>query len=95
MSAIIDDGGPAFPSEAVISTAFGELNSAKGTRFTIEGGMSLRDYFAGQALAGVVGLCVNDARLVNEKVEEMLARKAFLMADAMLEARNKKQEDSE
>lgn len=57
--------------------------------------IDLRDYFAGQALAGVVGLCVNDARLANEKVEEMLARKAFLMADAMIEARNKKQEDSE
>ena len=45
-------------------------------------GMTLRDYFAGQALAGITG---------DPSVEDMdqneIARAAYLYADAMLEAR--------
>jgi hypothetical protein len=47
-----------------------------------EDGMTLRDYFAGQALAGITG---------DPSVEDMdqneIARAAYLYADAMLEAR--------
>jgi hypothetical protein len=47
MSAETKDGGPAFPSEQG-STPEGTWNQ------TYSAGMSLRDYFAGQALAGLV-----------------------------------------
>lgn len=62
------DGGPAFPL-------------ADGTRDD-EGGMTLRDYFAGQAIAG---LCCRDAT----RMTDTLAQEAFEVADAMLAERNK------
>lgn len=43
---IKDNGGPAFPSEQG-ETLSGEWNQ------TYDSGMTLRDYFAGQALAGM------------------------------------------
>jgi len=42
----IDDGGPAFPCEA--------LANHRDTEATKFRGMSLRDWFAGQALAGLL-----------------------------------------
>ena len=71
---VIDDGGPAFPfdPEACGST----------TR-----GMSLRDYFAGQALAGI--LAGRQSRLedwVDGAVRNMSVS-AYLIADAMLAAK--------
>ena len=70
----IDDGGPAFP--------WGE----HGTRL---GGLTMRDWFAGQALAGemanseagVFSNTVTDAVLLK------VARLHYRMADAMLAAR--------
>lgn len=64
MSEKPDDGGPAFPL-------------ADGTRDD-EGGMSLRDYFAGQAL---IAYASSD--------EENAARNAYRCADAMLRERAK------
>jgi hypothetical protein len=75
MSAIIDDCGPAFP--------FWELNSAKGTRFTIEGGMTIRDYFAASAISG---------RFMFGFSEDVIARSAYELADAMIAERNKQRE---
>lgn len=51
--------------------------------------MTLRDWFAGQALAGVVTACRNDTRKGDETHEEMFARKAYAIADAMLAEREK------
>lgn len=65
MSAI-NDGGPAFPSLAHMSCPQG---------------MSLRDWFAGQAAAGLAS--IEDAS--NLKVAEW----AYEVADAMLAARSK------
>jgi hypothetical protein len=48
---------------------------------------TLRDEFAGQALAGVIVTCQGDTRLLNETSPEMFARKSYEVADAMLEAR--------
>lgn len=59
MSKPIDDGGPAFPN-----------NDAHGCAFS---GMTLRDYFAGQALAG---LCANSGLFA--KLAEL---RAFLLED--------------
>lgn len=49
-------------------------------------GMSLRDYFAGQALAGM--LC--DIKCVGES--EYIAKWAYRYADAMLDERQKERE---
>ena len=69
-----DDGGPAFPHE--------ELND-DGSFFSVHKGMSLRDWFAGQAL--------NQAtrEIWAEHKFEDVAKRCYLFADAMLEARNK------
>ena len=64
-----NDGGPAFP-----------CTDAKG--FTSEG-MSLRDYFAGQALAGLIA-CPNTSG-----DEKAFACNAYKFADAMLAEREK------
>jgi len=45
-------------------------------------GMTLRDWFAGQALAGI---CVG----VDDPNEPWIAQKAYQIADAMMEARKK------
>lgn len=48
------------------------------------GGMSLRDWFAGQALAGVCG--ANGVGWLNDQVLGQLVADAYAIADAMLEA---------
>jgi hypothetical protein len=63
-----DDGGPAFP-----------LPSEPG--FPAELGMTLRDYFAGQALVAIA------AKLNGKLYPSGAARIAYDMADAMLKKR--------
>ena len=75
----INDGGPAFPCEEQIRCN-GEVVDTR--KFT---GMSLRDYFAGQALAG---LCASQWGGL-QKVDTFVER-SFEMADAMLKAREVK-----
>lgn len=68
----IDDGGPAFPMMAVYD---------QEGRGIMEGasGMSLRDWFAGQTLAGM--------RLVGDVDVRVAAAAAYALADAMLAVR--------
>lgn len=66
----IDDGGPAFPTEP---------NTQSG--FYSHHGMSLRDWFAGQFIAGNI----SSTRFFDE-----LAAEAYGMADAMLAERAKR-----
>lgn len=66
------DGGPAFPVTGV---------SAEGGYIT-QRGLSLRDYFAGQALAGIMS---NEN--YNEEPYDVCAATAYMFADAMLAAR--------
>ena len=89
MSGPIYDGGPAFPCQP---------KDAQGNPMgPLECGMSLRDWFAGQALSGI---------LSNQKIVESLMQIAenhkspwgnaisicaYQQADAMLEARKEKQ----
>lgn len=88
MSDSINDGGPAFPR----TKSTGNLSNST-TEIVSVGGMSLRDWFAGQALAG---LASNQSFLLNildghthNNTEDALAFTAFRTADAMLAARNK------
>ena len=71
----IKTGGPAYPLAVETGPDFYGRKSHK-----VEQGMSLRDYFAGQALASWPitehGACPND-----------LARKCYALADAMIVAR--------
>lgn len=70
MSTPINDGGPAFPHAH--------------EDYPFQHGMSLRDYFAGQALAGslAVGYTSPDGH-------KWMAEHAYAMADAMLAERAK------
>lgn len=70
-----DDGGPAFPNLVDVS----------------ERGMLLRDWFAGQALAGIIGKGEFQAfaRGAIGSIEGGLAGACYSLADAMLAARNK------
>lgn len=47
------------------------------------GGMELRDYFAAQALGGLVAKAVSE-----NQSAEIAAEAAYMFADAMMEARN-------
>lgn len=73
MSEPINTGGPAFPTEAA--------NHYSG--IAASPGMTLRDYFAAHALAG---LCANARWNATYQVEKV-ASSAYAMADAMLKAR--------
>jgi len=85
----INDGGPAFPApDFIVDTA--KLKEDGFQRMGMIQGMSLRDYFAGQALAGF--LACYDFLIVakeNQTYEEASAEKAYEYADALLKARSK------
>lgn len=74
----IDDGGPAFPSNG----SMGEV---------CQEGMSLRDYFAGQALMGLLNN--SEARIESDLSDrtnaEILSSNYYFMADAMIAQRSK------
>jgi hypothetical protein len=82
MSTNINTGGPAFPN---VPTGAGDRWSEWDT------GMTLRDWFAGQALAGMVTRPFERANpdYVEESgsVCDAFARQAYEFADAMLAAR--------
>lgn len=79
MSKTIDDGGPAFPSNEMIE----------------ETGMTLRDWFAGQAMAGmvsskdIISACIKAAYHDGVDPTDIVAADAYTYADAMLAERNK------
>jgi hypothetical protein len=76
MSADTNTGGPAFPQHGFDNIA---------ERFTSQGGMTLRDYFAAKAMQGIIA----SEKLGDEEfaTPEMYARDAYKYADAMLKAR--------
>mgnify|MGYP000529200689 CR=1 FL=1 len=72
------DGGPAFP---VV-----ESDLLRGTR--VSGGMSLRDYFAGQAVANLLSFPPPESMNVGDYWEfSHVADESYKIADAMLKAR--------
>ena len=82
---MITDGGPAFPQ----NFADGEIDAGGN------GGMSLRDWFAGQALAGIGPLMLALYDRIKPPdgepltMPEVIARLALETADAMLAEREK------
>jgi len=79
MSEEVKDGGPAFPTEGY---------SFEEDMDIVHPGMSLRDWFAGQVMAGI---CANKAWDENGWAARALA--AYDAADAMLSARQQKDEN--
>lgn len=75
MSENKDNGGPAFPCD--------ELLDPYGTAHRSEG-MSLRDYFAAKAMQGI---CCNRSHVELKGHANASAKVAYLIADALLEAR--------
>ena len=98
MSTPINDGGAAFPRPVSFSE---EGGTHRGTL-----GMTLRDYFAGQALAGFVGQWEKEIyeagvdEISNEKRSQRVraewiqraANTSYGYADAMLAARERKED---
>lgn len=84
------DGGPAYPQPQV-------ADGQGGIEYTEVEGMSLRDWFAGQAIgAQLTSIAISDASakallesasIEGVTVKQKLASKAYEMADAMLDAR--------
>ena len=64
------NGGPVFPSEIG----------------TISKGMTLREYFAGQAISQIIAVCANDTTHGMTEADYFASR-AYEIADAMLKAR--------
>lgn len=74
------DGGPAFPTDG--------MTLIDGTRAsTKRSGMSLRDYFAGQAMAAYLA-SPTTSRMATDNVS-ICAEWAYAQADAMLAEREK------
>lgn len=80
MNGTPNDGGPAFP----VNYAYRPKEGAYGD------GMSLRDWFAGQAMQG---LLASDRKFgkPSETLGEAVARNAYEFADAMIAARARKE----
>lgn len=74
-----DDGGPAFPTTKPLD-GWGDPNR----------GMSLRDWFAGQALIGLLSATSHPKSTgPSQEPAEVYALNAYILADAMLAERTK------
>ena len=71
MSQPINDGGPAYPTPAGVQH---------------NDGMTLRDYFAGQAMAAIIA----SVYCTPETIYTEVSSRAYAQADAMLKAREAK-----
>jgi hypothetical protein len=74
----INDGGPAFPFEYEMSVGLGRVPHT---------GMSLRDWFAGQALAGMLDFSECTSYDISGNASADIARTAYRIADALLQSR--------
>ena len=80
MSVPINDA-PAFPC-----VFYSEPIGSIGPQLTIKGGMTLRDYFAGQAMAAII----TSVYCTPETIYTEVSSRAYAQADAMLKAREAK-----
>lgn len=83
------DGGPAFPSAQPENVFIEELGRYDERLGPPQGGMSLRDYFAGQVVAAVIAFEDRALDTHDDLPVEIVARKAYAVADAMLKARER------
>ena len=91
MSAQINDGGPAFPRNAPTGKVVKIPGGPDQHIFRYDPGMTLRDYFAGQALAGCL---MNYTTTKFGFGEDDVAKCAYNYADAMIaESERRKKRD--
>ena len=90
----INDGGLAFPGTRLEQVGTLEDHGVIGDDTPTyddvpHSGMTLRDWFAGQAIGSVVIQCAPDLQWnpSGETPEQYFARKAYMIADALLAAR--------
>ena len=89
------DGGAAFPAEYYSPETFMELRTTEGVfkaremATGVSQGMSLRDWFAGQALVSAGATVEAQPGATLEDVATELAKVSYLVADAMLAEREK------
>ena len=74
-----NDGGPAFPYQEIFQDTSGNID----VKYK-QGGMSLRDWFAGQALMGMLSNTNNSKEFMGD-----FAEWAYRQANAMLAERAK------
>lgn len=79
------DGGPAFPLPGIDHSKETDDGYAGLAHWTQ--GMSIRDYFAGQALAGCEVTVRDDMGISYFEPAHDLAKRCYQIADAMLKAR--------
>lgn len=80
----IDDGGQAFPQSVFIPNRTEGYFHAEAPA-----GMSLRDWFAGQALLGIISKAPYDTDISGRDDKEIrIARGAYSYADEMLRIRS-------
>lgn len=78
------NGGPAFPVSDIKRVNFMDsLGYARqtGPLSVLEGGMTLRDYFAAKAMQGLV-------TRIGKHDADLIAHDAYAMADTMIKARS-------
>jgi hypothetical protein len=81
-----EHGGPAFPTDTIVTLA--RASGREIENFPCSQGMSLRDWFAGKALQGML----SGTKTINKKFDLTYFEysvAAWDMADAMLKARGK------
>lgn len=81
------DGGPAFPELTMGHDGPSGTQNHRTIRFESTGGMTLRDYFAGQMLQAISG-SVAAARAAGG-TPDGVAETCYSMADHMLQERDK------
>jgi hypothetical protein len=79
-----DNKQPAFPT--IDWNQLGEAGEI--VTYTDNPGMTLRDYFAAAAINSIITNCKMDG-YIEETQEDMFAKRAYSVADAMLRAREK------
>jgi hypothetical protein len=76
----VNDGGSAFPGRS-------RWDSAQENFDLLNSGMTMRDYFAGQALPGIAAKVYMTKEYKGPFMFEDIADEAYIMADEMLKRR--------
>jgi hypothetical protein len=81
-----ETGGPAFP----VADPFIAMNpKTEAEAKRLQGGMTMRDYFAAKAMQAVITDWLNTGDIFQDaEIPEVIARDCYLVADAMIKERN-------
>jgi len=77
------NGGPAFPAQPIYQHPHG------ATSMSSQEGMTLRDWFAGQAAATILGGITASGASTDASAAIDIAKASYILADTMLAERSK------